>query len=72
MDEVSKKEGRTILFVSHNMNAIEQLCSRVVLLDKGKVIKNSDNVRMLLKDISMAKEATIAPASGLIPEMSIK
>ena len=49
MDEVSKKEGRTILFVSHNMNAIEQLCSRVVLLDKGKVIKNSDNVRDVIK-----------------------
>lgn len=39
MDEVTKKDGRTILFVSHNMSAIEQLCSTVVLLEKGKISK---------------------------------
>jgi lipopolysaccharide transport system ATP-binding protein len=33
--------GRTILFVSHNMSAIEQLCSRVIWLDGGKVIEDS-------------------------------
>ena len=31
------KEGRTILFVSHNMNAIQTLCNRGVLLDRGGV-----------------------------------
>lgn len=30
-------EGRTILFVSHNMAAIQNLCERVILLDKGEV-----------------------------------
>ena len=35
MGEVSK-EGRTILFVSHNMNAIEQLCNKGILLSQGK------------------------------------
>lgn len=29
--------GRTILYVSHNMQTIEQLCNRVVVLDKGTV-----------------------------------
>ena len=37
MDEITKKEGRTILFVSHNLNAIRQLCTRVVLLESGKI-----------------------------------
>jgi lipopolysaccharide transport system ATP-binding protein len=37
MGEVSKGEGRTILFVSHNMNAISQLCNQGILLNKGKV-----------------------------------
>jgi lipopolysaccharide transport system ATP-binding protein len=37
MDEITKKEGRTILFVSHNMEAIKQLCKRCILLDKGEV-----------------------------------
>jgi len=37
MDEITKKEGRTIIFVSHNMVAIKQLCQKTILLEKGKV-----------------------------------
>ncbi len=37
MSDVSKKEGRTILYVSHNMNTIRQLCDRVIVLDHGIV-----------------------------------
>jgi len=40
MDEVSKQQGRTILFVSHNMAAIKSLCSRAVWLENGRVRKN--------------------------------
>src|SRR5581483_6721130 len=36
MDEVSK-QGRTVLFVSHNMVAVEKLCTRGILLDHGHV-----------------------------------
>lgn len=39
MSEVVK-EGKTVLFVSHNMTAIQRLCSRAVLLDKGRVLKD--------------------------------
>lgn len=38
MRDAAKKEGRTVLYVSHNMNTIRQLCDRCVVLDKGKVI----------------------------------
>ena len=38
MSDVSKTEGRTILYVSHNMNTIRQLCDRVIVLDHGKVV----------------------------------
>jgi len=31
-------EGRTVLFVSHNMSAINRLCSRAILLDKGNLL----------------------------------
>lgn len=31
------KQGRTVLFVSHNMAAVENLCSRAVLLDRGRM-----------------------------------
>jgi lipopolysaccharide transport system ATP-binding protein len=37
MDDVSKKEGRTVLFVSHNMAAISKLCSTSIMLEKGKL-----------------------------------
>jgi len=37
MEEVTSKEGRTILFVSHNMAAIERLCQKVIVLEHGKV-----------------------------------
>ncbi len=42
MRDAAKKEGRTVLYVSHNMNTIRQLCDRCVVLDKGKVIFEGD------------------------------
>ena len=38
MREAASKEGRTVLYVSHNMNTIRQLCDRCIVLDKGKVV----------------------------------
>ena len=38
MEEVSKGEGRTVLFVSHNMAAVQQLCSRGILLAGGVIL----------------------------------
>ncbi len=40
MGDVSKKEGRTVLFVSHNMAAVRQLCTRGILLRNGKLVFN--------------------------------
>ena len=38
MRDAAQKEGRTVLYVSHNMNTIRQLCDRCIVMDKGKVI----------------------------------
>jgi homopolymeric O-antigen transport system ATP-binding protein len=35
--EVSSKEGRTVLFVSHNLSSVRQLCSRSMLLEQGRL-----------------------------------
>ncbi|MBA4018959.1 MAG: hypothetical protein C0483_17460, partial [Pirellula sp.] len=35
-------EGRTVMFVSHNVGAIQNLCDRVVLLDRGRVLLTGD------------------------------
>jgi len=37
MQDVSQSEGRTVLFVSHNMASIESLCNRGIVLDQGVV-----------------------------------
>lgn len=42
MRDAAKKEGRTVLYVSHNMNTIRQLCDRCVVLDKGRIIFNGN------------------------------
>ena len=38
MKEAAQQEGRTVLYVSHNMNTIRQLCERCIVLDKGKIV----------------------------------
>ncbi|MEN9582147.1 MAG: hypothetical protein RL641_101 [Candidatus Parcubacteria bacterium] len=47
MNEITKKDGRTILFVSHNMNAIEQLCKRVIILNEGALIFDGPSTKGL-------------------------
>lgn len=37
MEDVSQKEGRTVLFVSHNMAAMQSLCNKGILLEKGQL-----------------------------------
>jgi len=44
MGEVSKGEGRTVLFVSHNMGSIEALCDKSLILSNGR-IKIYDNIK---------------------------
>jgi lipopolysaccharide transport system ATP-binding protein len=39
MSEISR-EGRTVLFVSHNMSAIQQMCSRVFLIQSGRLCED--------------------------------
>ena len=37
MDDISKNQGRTILFVSHNMEAVRRLCNKAVYLRQGRL-----------------------------------
>lgn len=38
MGDAANSEGRTVLYVSHNMNTIRQLCTRCIVLDHGRVV----------------------------------
>jgi lipopolysaccharide transport system ATP-binding protein len=60
LENVSK-EGRTILFVSHNMGAISQLCKNGILLDSGKILgfENIDNIISKYLNSNLISEAEI-------------
>ncbi len=56
MGDISKGEGRTILFVSHNMAAISNLCNKTILLKNG-ILQDFDYTRAIIdKYISSGKE----------------
>ncbi|MCK8479569.1 ABC transporter ATP-binding protein [Psychroserpens algicola] len=38
MQDISNSEGRTVLFVSHNMAAVKNLCTRAVVLEHGQIV----------------------------------
>tara|TARA_B100000963_G_scaffold285375_1_gene254290 strand:+ start:3253 stop:4545 length:1293 start_codon:yes stop_codon:yes gene_type:complete len=47
MKDVSEGEGRTVLFVSHNMASISKLCTKALVLDSGKIIYNGDTEKSI-------------------------
>jgi len=54
MQDVSKGEGRTVLFVSHNMETIKKLCTRSILLQHGRVIFEGPTEEVIKYYISSA------------------
>jgi lipopolysaccharide transport system ATP-binding protein len=42
MNDLSSQQGRTVLFVSHRMNAVKSLCKTGILLNKGKIVMRDD------------------------------
>lgn len=52
MQDISKGEGRTVLFVSHNMAAIKQLCTKTIMMENGMVVfegNTNDGIDYYLK-----------------------
>ncbi len=47
MKDVSEHDGRTILFVSHNMSAVEKLCTRSILLEHGTVVMDGPSKQVI-------------------------
>ncbi|MDR1923096.1 MAG: ABC transporter ATP-binding protein [Planctomycetaceae bacterium] len=44
MQELTRDQNRTILFISHNVASIRSLCNRAIMLEHGKLIMDTDNV----------------------------
>lgn len=74
MREAASSDGKTIIYVSHNMNTIRDLCDRCIVLDKGQLIYDGDVEEGISMYISRtAKENAIdhdlknKPHAGLNP-----
>ncbi|CAH1202364.1 Teichoic acid export ATP-binding protein TagH [Candidatus Nitrotoga sp. BS] len=42
MEDLIKRQGKTVLIVSHNIRQLERLCSRVIMLDHGQIVADGD------------------------------
>ena len=74
------KEGRTVIFVSHNMGAVEKLCGKTLYLNNGKIFGFTHSNNVISQYISEITTATAAPleerkdryGSGVIKATSIE
>ena len=79
MSDVSKKEGRTILYVSHNMSTIRELCDRCIVLDHGKKIYDGDvergidvySERKFSENLTVSYSGDSFPAWIIIPKIKL-
>ncbi|RNC67209.1 MAG: ABC transporter ATP-binding protein [Desulfuromonadales bacterium] len=56
MEELIKNRGKTVLIVGHNIRQLERICSRMMLLDKGKIILDGEPVAICNKFYNMTNE----------------
>lgn len=57
MQDVSRGEGRTVLFVSHNMGAVKSLCNRGIILSNGQVEYISSDINDAISHYTDFKES---------------
>ena len=66
--EVRQREGRTVLFVSHNLAAVASLCTRALLLSGGQVVADAsatEITRLYASGVAMATTASEVDLTGL-------
>ena len=66
MRQAARRDGKTVLYVSHNMATIRDLCDRCIVLDKGKVIFDGDvDEGIALYLSTKSQEASFIDYSGV-------
>jgi homopolymeric O-antigen transport system ATP-binding protein len=58
MDAISRREGRTVLFVSHNMGVIGKLCGSALWLDRGSILDCGSAMELTTKYLSHSRTST--------------
>jgi ABC-type polysaccharide/polyol phosphate transport system ATPase subunit len=64
--EQMKREGRTILFVTHDMSAVERFCDRAMLIEKGRIVEigEPDEISRMYSELNFGHTAAGAEPSG--------
>lgn len=66
MQDVSKGQGRTVLFVSHNMGSVMQLCDSGMVLDSGMILRTGSTEECVGLYLSGIKETALIPITNRI------
>jgi len=61
MNAISQEGGRTVLFVSHNMEAIKKICSKCVLLKDGKIAMFDETSKVIKSYLQLDNKQEITP-----------
>jgi len=72
MRDVSSKDGRTVLFVSHQMGTVRQLCSRAVLLKHGRVAEMGPVNKVIESYLGDRTSTFSANAASLVKDIAIE
>lgn len=64
MEDMIKRQGKTVLLVSHNIRQVERICSRVILLDHGKVLMDGDPAKVCNLFYDRSNEKVLQYASS--------
>lgn len=71
MEDVSKS-GRTILFVSHNLSAVSQLCQRSLLLKSGTLLMQDETNKVIDQYIAQSRDNSFPETVSVTHGMELK
>jgi lipopolysaccharide transport system ATP-binding protein len=61
IDQVTQNEGRTVLFVSHNMAAVTRLCTEAIWLDAGRIVRAGATNQIVNEYLRASRSSAVLP-----------
>jgi lipopolysaccharide transport system ATP-binding protein len=69
MQDVARGDGRTVLFVSHNMGCIERLCQKVVVMEEGRIKMITDTKSGIREYLRQCSSSAVGPDIRHLPRL---
>ncbi len=63
-------EGRTVIFVSHNLNAVQRLCDRALLLEKGRLVHEGTPAEVVADYLSMVEPEQAGGSATMVDDVA--